>query len=60
MPPFEGGVYKYVYSCWNDACVFVSACLGACVCVCVGGINKGTIHIRGSIEGEQTTLWENT
>lgn len=41
-------------------CVLVSACLCAHVTACVGGINKGTIHIRGGIEGEQRTLWVNT
>ena len=40
----EGDVYK---SCRND----VSACLCVYVPACVGGINKGTKHLRGSIEG---------
>lgn len=40
----EGDVYK---SRRND----VSACLCVYVPACVGGINKDTKHLRGSIEG---------
>lgn len=37
----------------------VCVCLRARVPACVGGINKGAIHIRGSIEEEQRTPWVN-
>lgn len=59
MPLVEGSVYKYAYSCWDKVCELASACLCAHVSVCGGGINKGTIHIRASIEEEQRALWVN-
>lgn len=42
MPLFEGAVYKYVYSCWNDMCVLVSAYSSAYVSNLFGGINKSS------------------
>lgn len=37
-------------------CVYVSECVGACVCVCVGDRSKAPLHLRPHMKTFQTLV----